>query len=176
MSKATAETRAKETLEACGITQAPINPERVARHLGIDIKRVGFSDELSGVLMRKESGSVIALNKDHHRSRQRFTIAHELGHFALQHKGEMFVDQTILNRRDGRSSFAIDPQEIEANAFAASLLMPEHLLLDAIRAIVDGDPAPERENLINKLAMKFEVSVDAMRYRLINLGVISAEV
>lgn len=174
MTKAAA--KAQALLDQCGIIHPPINPEKIARHLGIEIKRLAFSDELSGVLMRNDSGSVIALNKEHHRLRQRFTIAHELGHFALKHKGDMFVDQTVLNRRDGRSSFAIDPQEIEANAFAASLLMPQQLLLNALEAIVDGDLTPEREGLIAKLAKKFEVSEEAMRYRLVNLGIISAQV
>ena len=168
--------KANAVLREHALTHPPINPEKIARALGIDVKRVDFTESLSGVLMRNESGAVIALNKSHHKVRQRFTVAHELGHYVLEHKGEMFVDQMVLNRRDGRSSIAIDPQEIQANAFAAELLMPKQMLLEVLQDIVDGDPTPNRENLIAKLAKKFEVSVEAMQYRLINLGIISAEV
>ena len=167
--------KAYSLLKIQGITHPPINPASIAKDLGITVEKAPFSDDLSGVLMREDGHAIIALNKSHHKLRQRFTIAHELGHFALNHQGEMFVDHKVLNKRDGRSKIAIDPQEIEANAFAAALLMPESMVLEAVIDIADND-TPERGDLIKKLAKAFEVSVQAMEFRLINLGLISAEV
>lgn len=170
-----ADDKAYALLKAQGITSPPINPVNIARDLGISVEKAPFSDDLSGVLMREDGHAIIALNKSHHRLRQRFTVAHELGHFALSHQGEMFVDHKVLNKRDGRSTIAIDPQEIEANAFAAALLMPEKMVLERVIDIA-GDDAPERGDLIKQLAKIFEVSVQAMEFRLINLGLISAGV
>ena len=87
----------------------------------------------------------------------------------------MFIDQKVLNKRDGRSSIAIDPQEIEANAFAASLLMPEEMLLAEVVKLVP-DQTTDRRELIGLLAKTFDVSIQAIEFRLINLGLISAEV
>ncbi len=62
--------------------------------------------------------------------RQRFTIAHELGHFFLHRASStVFVDAAPIFFRDESSSNGSQREEIEANAFAAELLMPE----DAIR-------------------------------------------
>src|SRR5262245_20755179 len=97
------EERARTLLEQSGETKAPINPQKVAEWLGIEVKRLPFEDDLSGILIREEGHSVIGINKNHHLNRQRFTMAHEIGHHALDHHGEVFVDQAILNKRDGRS-------------------------------------------------------------------------
>lgn len=167
--------KAYALLKMQGITAPPINPVNIAKNLGISVEKAPFSDDLSGVLMRERGHAIIALNKAHPRLRQRFTVAHELGHFALNHQGDMFVDHKVLNKRDGRSKIAIDPQEIEANAFAAALLMPESMVLDAVIAIA-GNDTPERNDLIKSLAKTFEVSAQAMEFRLVNLGLISAEV
>jgi Zn-dependent peptidase ImmA (M78 family) len=167
--------KAYTLLKTQGMDHPPINPSDIAKNLGIKIERAAFSDDLSGVLMRSDGSAIIALNKSHHKVRQRFTIAHELGHFVLNHKGDMFIDQKVLNKRDGRSSIAIDPQEIEANAFAASLLMPEEMLLAEVVKLVP-DQTTDRRELIGLLAKTFDVSIQAIEFRLINLGLISAEV
>lgn len=169
-----ADDRAYSLLKTQGITCPPINPISIAKNLGISVEKAPFSEDLSGVLMREDGHAIIALNKAHPKLRQRFTVAHELGHFALKHQGDMFVDHKVLNKRDGRSKIAIDPQEIEANAFAAALLMPERMVLDAVIDIA-ADGTPQRNDLIKRLAKTFEVSALAMEFRLVNLGLISAE-
>lgn len=167
--------KAYTLLNNLGISQPPINPSSIAEELGIKVEKAPFSDDLSGVLMRSNGSAIIALNKSHKKVRQRFTIAHELGHFVMNHKGDMFVDQKVFNKRDGRSGIAIDPQEIEANDFAACLLMPEKMVLAEVFKLVPEQTTDRRE-LISKLAQIFDVSTQAMEFRLINLGLISAEV
>lgn len=60
-------------------------------------------------------------------------------------------------------------QEREANAFAAALLMPKNMVLREVQKF-HFDLAGEDENMIKKLADKFEVSTQAMTYRIANLN------
>ncbi|MDQ9172059.1 ImmA/IrrE family metallo-endopeptidase [Oxalobacteraceae bacterium R-40] len=167
------EEKATATLEQLNLTSIPIDPASVAARLGLSVRFESFSDDLSGVLMRKPEGSIVAVNSRHGVARQRFTIAHEIGHHVLQHKGDLFIDQTVLNRRDGRSSYAIDSQEIEANAFAAALLMPRQQVTNELIALMNSSMI-EQKNLARELANRFQVSEQAMSFRLVNLGLITS--
>lgn len=72
-----------------------------------------------------------------------------------------------MNLRDERSSLATDREEIDANQFAASLLMPAQFVRELVSKLLvrrTGDA------VIASLAKAFEVSEQAMEYRLINLG------
>lgn len=116
---------------------------------------------------------MIGVNSKTSPRRQRFTIAHELGHWCM-HEGELIVDRAVMiNNRNKVSSQAIDPQEIEANRFAASLLMPRELVLDAASRQYFAGIA-NRDDFIASLSREFDVSIEAMGYRLINLGVLSS--
>lgn len=164
--------KAEELLTAVGVWEAPIDPTTIARYLGIEVRSEYFVGSLSGVLMRRDGNAVIAVNASDSNKRQRFTIAHEIGHFALNHKGDVFVDHTLLNRRDNRSAAAIDSQEIEANAFAAELLMPSQLVFDKFDKIWSLNLNFPQEEVVAKLAYDFNVSEQAMNYRLMNLGLL----
>jgi|ERR1035437_735745 Zn-dependent peptidase ImmA (M78 family) len=171
-SRADIEALANEANNSAGQVDVPIDPGAVATYLNLKVVKSNFSEDLSGVLIRKGNSGTIAINESHSPSRQRFTVAHECGHQALGHKGEFFVDKQVINRRDGNSSLAIDEQEIEANQFAASLLMPrEHILtlLDYFQ-----ETHKSRGVLIEMMAGRFHVSRSAMEYRLMNLGLIAA--
>jgi Zn-dependent peptidase ImmA (M78 family) len=105
--------------------------------------------------------------------RQRFTIAHELGHRALHPGRELILDVPVrVNLRDKTSSMASDLEEIEANAFAATLLMPEQMIRDQLNQL---PPARRREPdaAAEALARIFKVSTPALNFRLINLGLTS---
>lgn len=157
------------------INEPPVDPVTVANFLGLSVVYENFSDGLSGVLVRKAGASpTIIISNSDSINRQRFSIAHECGHFVLNHSGELFVDNFVLNRRDVRSSYAIDSKEIEANAFAAALLMPQDLLLSKVVELMEGDVMPTQKSLIFTLAGLFEVSEQAMGYRLSNLGIVTA--
>lgn len=120
------------------------------------------------MLFREGSRAIIGVNSLHPKSRQRFTIAHELGHLELHETGEIHIDHRFLaRRRDGVSSLAIDQDEIEANNFAAELLMPKFMLEnDLAKLQVDY----EDEELPRWLADRYKVSLQAMAIRLSNLG------
>ena len=67
---------------------------------------------------------MIGVNEDHHSNRQRFSIAHEIAHFVLHH-GDTYIDKGYrVHFRDLESGSGTKREEMEANAFAAALLMP----------------------------------------------------
>ena len=154
-------------LADCGIRNVPVPVERVASHLGAEIRYSPFDGELAGMLVRDGGSAVIGVNSAHHVNRQRFTIAHECGHLCL-HKGkDVYIDRSFrvnVNRRDPRSARAIDPEEIEANRFAAELLMPRDVLLSAIVTLDIED-----DHQLRQLADRFQVSVQALTHRINNL-------
>jgi Zn-dependent peptidase ImmA (M78 family) len=160
---------AREVLRRAGIGKPPIPIERVARLLGVEVRREPFEGDLSGMLFREGSRAIVGVNSLHPRSRQRFTIAHELGHLELHAREGIHLDRKfpIVRQRDGRSSLAIDPEEIEANGFAAELLMPVSMLEDDIEG---SDPFYEDDELTGWLADRYDVSLQAMAIRLGNLG------
>lgn len=160
---------AREVLRRTGITKPPIPIERIARHLGVEVRREPFEGDLSGMLFREGGRAIVGVNSLHPRSRQRFTIAHEIGHLELHDREGIHLDRKfpIVRQRDGLSSLAIDPEEIEANGFAAELLMPAFMLEDDIE---EADPFYEDDELTGWLADRYDVSLQAMAIRLGNLG------
>jgi Zn-dependent peptidase ImmA (M78 family) len=115
--------------------------------LGLAVERAEI--DCSGMLLPAER--LILVNAAEPETRQRFTIAHELGHWVCQClEGET---EPVYCRAE---EVTLDPRtkarEREANVFAAELLMPE----EAVRAAA-GDEA---------IAARFGVSGEAMRWRL----------
>lgn len=169
------ELAAEKLLRDSGCQKVPVSLDHIAERLGIEIVKKDLGNELSGVLIKKEGESVaIVVNSVNHETRQRFTIAHELGHYALKHPGEMFVDATlrqkaIVVKRDGRSSEGTDRHEVEANRFAAELLMPRQMVAEEIGKRLTK-LKPTKKSLVSELASRFQVSKQAMEIRLVNLG------
>ena len=163
-----AENDALELLQKAWIGDAwsplrlPVDPFAIAQQLGIKVfVDHGLPAEVSGML-RKQAGyedPEILLNAGDSRNRQRFTCAHELGHYNQRVKEGSDGAWEYVDKRDPLSSQGLDPEEVYANKFAAGLLMPQ----DEVKARAD-DPNPAA------LALDFGVSADAMRFRLENLG------
>jgi Zn-dependent peptidase ImmA (M78 family) len=167
--KRQAEVKAKELLERLHITQKPVNPGQIAKKLGIKVIEDELPDEFSGVLYQKNPKAVtIILNKAQSPKRKRFSIAHEIGHFEMKHQTEVHVDKKMLFRNEV-SAAAIDPIEIDANAFAAELLMPAEWVKTSYRELVQKSFSDE-DDFLSELAGLYEVSTAAMSYRLKNLG------
>jgi Zn-dependent peptidase ImmA (M78 family) len=165
------EKRARLLLKQAGVEAAPVPIERVAKQLGIRIERSDLGPDCSGVLVREGGRAVIGVNWDHHSNRQRFTIAHEIAHFQL-HDGTTYVDSGYrLHFRDLEAGSGTKREEIEANRFAAALLMPAQWVLEDFRKR-PFDLAAEGEDL-EEMARRFEVSTQAMAIRLttvLNVG------
>jgi len=167
-----------ELIASSEINSAPVNVGGIAQDLHLEVIRQDADESVSGFLLKGiDDGGIIGVNRRHNLSRQRFTIAHEIGHFLLHdYEGVHFDgDSTTLQvyRRDANSSTGLDLNEREANLFAAELLMPESLLRDEMLKIEKLGLLDESDETIRKLATKYRVSSSAMTYRLINLGYIS---
>jgi Zn-dependent peptidase ImmA (M78 family) len=148
----------------------PVDVEAIARHLGAQIVAEHLDRTVSGMLYRDDDHVVIGVNAAHPERRRRYTIAHELGHLVL-HKGRpLVVDHVRVNFRDANSSTATDYEEIQANAFAAELLMPHDQVIANARPAFEGPESRSEAIVVRDLADGFDVSEQAMEYRLINLG------
>jgi len=164
---------AEALLKRHGVSEVPVDVEAIARAEGAIVLRESLDRNVSGLLLREEGSNLLAVNDTHHPRRQRFTIAHEVGHLLL-HPGRPYtVDSTVrLNWRNDLSSLATDQEEIAANAFAAALLMPADAVRKAVGSLREG-PASNTARVVELLAEQFDVSAEAMGYRLINLGISS---
>lgn len=150
--------RAQQILEDLGMTEPPIDVEAVALALGLEVRYVRRSAGFEGRLLRERM--VIEVNERHHRHKQRFTLSHEIAHYALKHSPvfSSFDDRSIAD--PGRVN------ERQANAFASALLMPEQ----AVRA--HWATLRRAERPIDKMAESFDVSSEAMYYRLADLDLL----
>lgn len=173
MPRPNADREAVELLAALGIDEVPVPLERIAEHLNAQVVYQRMDGQLSGMTYRQDGNAVIGVNNTHHRRRQRFTLAHELGHLRLHRGKPLLVDSTVrVDFRDGVSSLATDREEIEANAFAAALLMPKPAVVSRMQKL-QQEGVRTRERLVTDLATAFDVSTEAMGYRLLNLGLVT---
>lgn len=147
----------------------PIDLDKIALKLGIILQPFEFSDDISGLLTIDEQlRPKIGYNTSENRERQRFTIAHEIGHYILHSNSQkgIFVDKMMFRKNINFYNKNEESMEVEANYFAANLLMPKALILKAVSQI---DPNLDDDDNISNLAKDFGVSKTAMTYRLINL-------
>jgi len=136
----------------------PLEVEKVAAELGIQVESVPLKGDLSGILYKDENKNcwIIQVNEKHHPNRQRYTVAHELGHFCLhKHYKKFFEDQVFF--RGGETT----KEEWQANDFASVILMPEDEFREKIKSGIAE---------IDKLSEIFQVSTLALRIRAKNLG------
>jgi Zn-dependent peptidase ImmA (M78 family) len=176
LSLASIERRARQLLKEHRINGPRVDVYALADRLGVTIREQGGESDISGALFRQGGQTVIGINSAHPPRRKRFTVAHELGHLVL-HDDLVQVDRHYmvmegLSRlrpaalRDKLSGEARDPREIEANRFAAALLMPSDFVERSLRRYT----LPLDESTIRKMADEFDVSLQAMNFRLTNLG------
>ena len=147
----------------------PVNIEGIVRSLGIELdKKASLDPEISGQIERLGNNKYkISTNGSDSYFRQRFTIAHELGH--LLYHSHLIGDGVDDNRAyrsvaDGKfyNRSITAREETEANRFAASLLMPKESVLSVWE---------NSGRSLKDTAKKFQVSMQAMRIRLESLDV-----
>lgn len=149
--------------ELNGIETCPFDVEEAAKKLGITVVHDPMlNDDISGVLKKEDDGHwAIYVNQRHHPRRQRYTIAHELGHFCLhKHQETIFEDQIFFRGLDRTKT------ETQANRFASNLLMPEEKFQQFLNEGITD---------VETLAEKFGVSTLALRIRAKDLGYSESE-
>lgn len=138
--------------------QLPVDVVGIAKSQGIEVYKIKFrppaDKDMLGLIQKRDNSVRIIVNSEDIVTRRRFTIAHELGHFFLHHNG---YEIEYLDKRSNTTN----PEETEANRFAAELLMPEDLL----RREYDKLMFPTAR----QLSRVFKVSEQAMSVRLKSL-------
>lgn len=169
------ERRAWSLLVRAKVKKPTVDVDALATLLGAQIRSVEAEDDISGAIVRDGNRISIGVNAHHSLNRRRFTIAHEIGHLVL-HDAEAQIDHGYSENvsrvrmtafRDQKSSAAVDAKEIEANRYAAALLMPVAFLQKSLKSRT----RPLRETDIRELASEYGVSLQAMSFRLVNIGV-----
>jgi Zn-dependent peptidase ImmA (M78 family) len=149
---------AQKLLDATWFAGIPVDPVAIARKAGLRVLYSPLDDDTMGALIKQPNEEpTIVINKSDPENRKRFTTAHELGHFVRRSKeAEQYV---TMDLRSAMSSTGNDPEEIFANEFAASLLMPpEDVKLLLAAGLSDLE-----------LAIRFKVSRETVENRLANL-------
>jgi Zn-dependent peptidase ImmA (M78 family) len=161
------ESKVNEILKESDTFSAPVKVEKIASFLDIKVDFISLGEDISGLLLVENGKGFIGVNVTHSVVRQRFTIAHEIGHFVLHYQDSgLFIDKEYNAFRNLNSSTGNDRAEIQANIFAAFLLMPKILLENHIKSR-SFDLADDL--ILSKIAKDFEVSVQALAYRIAKL-------
>ncbi len=149
---------ASQIIDSFKISSPPIVLRDIIKHLHevagykFFVKKIDLKDTYSGQIVISGANVGILYNQNHSQVRQRFTVAHELGHLILSDGQKMGVMEEIVDLKTKSRA------EVEANNFAAELLMPSKLLRKVIK---NGSI-----NSIEELAKRFDVSTDAMWYQI----------
>jgi Zn-dependent peptidase ImmA (M78 family) len=156
---------ARKLLDELQIMAPAVDVDGVARSRGLTVLRLDLDSRVSGSLYptRRE---IVVNTRDRTLGRQRFTIAHELGHWELRHwQMEALPEDTLgyggafegQGSSEGRSSV-----EVEANTFAAELLIPSKWIRRLKKPLTPDAPS--------ELAQQYAVSQEAMFYQLMRCG------
>ncbi len=135
---------AEQLVRDRGTSSLPVDPFEIAREADIDVVEKPATGGVSGMLIRSGNSFAIAYATYlPNEGFQRFSVAHELGHYFLRgHHEHVFDASGVHVSRAGYLSQ--DPYEKEADQFAAGLLMPRSLFVQALRVAGEGLDAIQR--------------------------------
>lgn len=154
-----AHSSAKALLKNAGVKGFPVRIRDLVPSIISDYPTIKFhnTDKLPGsvyALTYKEGGNIdIAFNNTVSLNRQKFSFAHELGHLYMGH----------VHGGDGIDFNSANQVEVEANEFAAELLMPRATL----RKVLKDSPTTMKE-----LVAKLDVSEESLWWRLQKTGLL----
>jgi Zn-dependent peptidase ImmA (M78 family) len=97
----------------------PVDVEAIAKSMGLRVEYTYLRDGVSGMIEARGEDIVIYVDFDENPARQRFTIAHELGHF-VERSNQGQRDFAFIDERGTK----YDLHEFYADEFAGNLLMP----------------------------------------------------
>lgn len=134
----------------------PVNPITIAESLGIEVYKNETLTDIDGAFLVNDGIPTIIYRPTGNRRRDKFTIAHEIGHYCLQHGPR--------HRDSPKNFFAnnLTPIERAANKFAGELLMPKNAVDYAVKI--------SNISTVNEMSEYFDVSNSAMRIRLQQMG------
>lgn len=134
--------RAREILQCCKLSSAPINIDEIVKCQGLNLDDWGFVGRVKEAYL----GDSIAIKNTVDLKKRRELIAHALGHHFLHTGNHLYFEE--------HDQFVAFKQEYEAQCFAAEVLMPKALL------------TPIRNWTIHELSNHFSVTEELVRFRL----------
>lgn len=154
---------------------APVPLGLIVQRAGYRTSRVKHETTAVGFLIRDAAGNpAIGLNSRHGERHQRFALAHCFGHGEL-HENDLMICHELrtpeVQAGVGRS-WPTDAEEQQATRFATELLMPAETVFDVARPLLDGQSNPDRIRFVKAMADVFDVSYEAMVFRLVDLAMI----
>ncbi len=158
--------RAREARAELGFERHGPLPDVLAatEHGGAHVVLLDLPEGLAGAYVSKPGCPLLFVNGNQAIARQRFTLAHEFGHFRMRHR-------SVVDRQVAISGHLHDPDEVCANAFAAEFLMPRDAIAAWAQDNVSGTVTLEHVVL---LACEYGVSAQAARYALETAGALTA--
>jgi Zn-dependent peptidase ImmA (M78 family) len=148
---------ARKLLADVGIKNPPVLIRDVVNYLkkerDLSVYPWAFGEDTDGMQVTEGEKAAIGYNQSQHPHRQRFTVAHEIGHLLLGHTGKNFI--LDLNSKK--------PEEVEANQFAAELLMPLEMIKNDLK----------NKRNAKDIARMYNVSEEAVWWRLYDCKLIS---
>jgi Zn-dependent peptidase ImmA (M78 family) len=148
---------ARKLLAEVEIKNPPVLIRDIINHIknqrDLSVYPWAFGNDTDGIQITDGERATIGYNQSQHPHRQRFTVAHEIGHLLLGHTGKNFI--LDLNSKK--------PEEIEANQFAAELLMPLEMIKKDL----------QNKKKAKDIANKYNVSEEAVWWRLYDCKLIT---
>jgi Zn-dependent peptidase ImmA (M78 family)/transcriptional regulator with XRE-family HTH domain len=138
-------------------------PTLVEKAFGVDVVVVALDEGFDGLAASSDEAKLIVLGTSQIPARQRFTLAHELGHLLVGDDQGVHLDKDVYDRAQAK-----DPSEMRANSFASAFLMPEDILRSAVRT------TGLTEDVFAALSCDLQVSPSALAIRLQQLRLIDA--
>ncbi len=159
----TDETRlVSQLLKRASVFDPPVPVADLPGLYGALLRSEPAGSDIAGMLLWRESRIIIGVNSSLERVRQRFAIAHELGHLAFDHRQVLHLDRHFTTRYLPLSDSVEEEEKAHeriANSFALRLLVPPQMLRSRIRGI---DLDIENDYRIDEIAEEFEVSRQIM--------------
>ena len=143
------------------MTKKPVPLGELAKKLELSVKLSSLKPGQSGLIKKLEDGSYqIKINRYEVRTRQRFTLAHEIAHFLLHKKiiDESGAIHDNVMYRSGQS----ERVEVEANKLASEIILPTKQLIVDYNNIRDK----EQSEIVEQLANEWQVSEITMEIKL----------
>jgi Zn-dependent peptidase ImmA (M78 family) len=190
--------KAQAALESIDYKKGPVDLEAVCAKLALDLE---YTDKIvrtpDGILILGSANfdrNLIQIHAHGNPQRERFTLAHEIGHFCLQHKqyirNDTIIASDLMLDSVGEESFNYERLEYQANAFASFLILPDHtfrIVLDEVQRKLDirnhshgyvfVDDQPVNYGLYHELLVLmstyFEASRQVIEIKLHSLGLLN---
>lgn len=152
---------AQRAVAEAGQSSVPLQlPDMLEDVFGVDVYLTELGDGVDGLTASTPDARVILASLTQIPYRQRFTVAHELGHLLAGDDQGIHIDEDIFGPASKKGL-----SEMRANAFAAAFLMPEE---EVRESVAPGFGRPD----FARLAMRLHVSPNALAYRLASIRLI----